>query len=128
MAATELGEHVPQGERPRHRVELVAALDQTRRRSGVEIGPEGDHQDVELQLTVVGAHPPRHGVDRPYRRLHEPHPRLDQVGVAVERLVGRHPAEHHVQLGEAEDEPLGAIDQHEVEVVAELLRERGGQL
>jgi hypothetical protein len=37
-------------------------------------------------------------------------------------------AEHHVELGAAEHESVSLVDQHDVGVTAELVREPGGQL
>jgi hypothetical protein len=37
-------------------------------------------------------------------------------------------AEHHVQLGEAEDEPLRPVDQDDVVLIAQLVGEPGRQL
>ena len=41
---------------------------------------------------------------------------------------GRRTTEHHVELGEAEHEPLGLVDQHHLDLVAELLGEPRRQL
>ncbi len=54
-------------------------------------------------------------------RLHEPHPGLDEVTVGVDDHRGQCPPEHDVELGEAEHEPLGLVDQDEIELVAEPL-------
>ena len=45
------------------RVELVAALQQPGGGGHVEIGPEGDHEDVPFVGAVVGHHPFAGGVD-----------------------------------------------------------------
>jgi hypothetical protein len=46
----------------------------------------------------------------------------------VPHRAGRGAAEHHVELGEAKDEPAGLVDQDDVGVIAEFAREPGGQL
>ncbi len=47
---------IPHREGARDGVELVAGLDQAEGRAGVEIGSEGDHQDVPLERPGVGLH------------------------------------------------------------------------
>ena len=43
---------------------------------------------------------------------------------------GRHglPSEHHIELGVAEHEGVVAVEQHQVERLAEGIREHGGEL
>ena len=124
----ERGQHVPQLEGTGHRVELVAALHQARGRIGMQVGAQGHHEDVGLERPGVGLHPLRGGVDRGDRGLHEADPRLHDVGVAVVD-VGRQPVpEHHVELREAEHEPVGLVDQHDVRIVAQRLRQPCRQL
>ena len=60
--------------------------------------------------------------------LDKPDTRLDQVAVRMSHRLRRSPAEHHVELREAEDESVGPVDQHDIDVVAEFVRESGGQL
>ena len=67
-SALERLEDVAAGERPGHGVELVARLDQARRRRRVEVGAEGDDHHVALERAGVGLDPPRRGVDRADRR------------------------------------------------------------
>ena len=59
--------------------------------------------------------------------LHKAHTGLHDVSVRVAYLVHGTP-EHHVELGEAEHEPIGLVDQHNLDVVAELLGESRRQL
>ena len=74
---------------PAHRVELVAALDQARRRLGVQIGAERDDEDVGVERAGVGLDALGVGIDRADRRLHELHAGLDEVAVGVAHLLGR---------------------------------------
>ena len=84
----ELGQHVTQGERAGHRVELVAALDQPGRVGRVQVGAEGHDQDVAVERAGVGLDPRGDGVDRADRRLHERDARLHEVAVRVDDGVG----------------------------------------
>ncbi len=124
----EVGQHLAQGEGAGHRVELVPRLDQSRRGRRVEIGAEGDDQDVAVERAGVGFDPAAGRVDGTDRRLHEANPRLHQIAVGVQHGFGDRPAEHHVELREAEHEALALVDQHHLSRVAELVRQPGGQL
>ena len=106
----------------------MPAFDQPRRRPGVEVGAERDHEDVRVEVAGVGAHPARVRVDRFNDGVDEAHARLVQVPVRMpdRRFVGA--AEHHVQLREPEDEALGPVDEGEIEGVAELVGQPGRQL
>ena len=84
--AVEVGQHLTQRERAGHRVELVAALDQSRRRFGVQIGAERDDENVRIERARVGLHALGVGIDRADGRLHELHTRLDHVAVGVADL------------------------------------------
>ena len=59
--------------------------------------------------------------------LHKAHTGLHDVSVRVAYLVHGTP-EHDVELGEAEHEPIGLVDQHDLDLVAELLGEPCRQL
>ena len=78
-SALEAVEHLTRCERALDAVELVPGLGETGSRRWIEVGAERDHHDVALELPRVGLHAPRLWVDRPDRRLHEPHPRLDEL-------------------------------------------------
>ena len=78
-------------------------------------------------MTALGDDPSRGRIERLDPCLDEPQSRLVYVGVTVQDVAGRGPSEHHVQLGEAEDEIAGLVDQHDVEVVAELLGQPSGE-
>ena len=123
--ALEPVEHVARRERAGLGVELVTRLDQPRRRGRVEVGAERDHQDVRVEGAGGGLDPARVRVDRHHVRLHETHAGLRDVGVRMVDLGGRPAAEHHVELGEAEHEAVGPVDEYDVDVVAELLGQGG---
>jgi len=55
-------------------------------------------------------------------------PGFTRSRVGMPDRLRRGAAEHHVELGEAEHESVGLVDQHDVGVTAELVREPGGQL
>ena len=61
-------EHVARREGAGHRVELVAALDQPGRRLGVEVGAQGDDEDVGVERPGVGLDASRDRVDGADRR------------------------------------------------------------
>ena len=110
------------------RVELVAALGQAGRGLEVVVGAERDDEDVGLVGAGVGRHAPRLGIDRRDRLLQEPHARLGDLAVRQAHRVAARAPEHHVELREAEDERVALVDQRHVDLVAERLRERGGEL
>ena len=60
-------------------------------------------------------------VDRAHRCLNEPYTGLDDVTVRVAHCLGDRAPEHHIELGEAEHEGLGLVDQHDLDLVTELL-------
>src|SRR5262249_40544015 len=74
----------------------------------------------------VGLGEPGGRVDRAHRRLDEPHPRLVNAPVLVAYGVRVCAAEHDVELRVAEDEALGLIDEHDLDLVAELHRQTAG--
>ena len=106
----------------------MAALDEPRRSVGVQVGTEGHDQHVAIKGTGVGLHPLGHRVDGLDRGLQEPHARLHDVGVAVVHVVGGRLAEHDVELREAEDEAVGSVDEHDIGVVTQRLRQPRRQL
>ena len=55
-------------------------------------------------------------------------PGLTDVAVGVLHRLARRAPEHHVELGEAEDEAVGPVDEHDLDVVAELLGQPRRQL
>ena len=127
-AAVERLEHVAGRERARHRVELVTGLDQPRRVLGMQVRAERHDEDVGVQRTGVGLDAAGHRVDRAHRGVHEPHAGRRQVGVPVQDVVGAHLPEHDIELGEAEDEAFGPVDQGHLDVGPECRIERAGEL
>jgi hypothetical protein len=127
-SATERVQHVAAGEGAVDGVELTAGLDQPRRRRRVQVRAQSHHHHVGPECAGVGLHPAPNRVDGPDRDLDEPDTRLDQVAVRMADSLRRGAAEHHVELGEAEHESVGFIDQHDVDRIAQLVRESGGQL
>ena len=121
-------EHVTAGERTALCVELVTSFDEPRRRARVEVRTECDHEDVRIERASLGLDALRGRIDRGDVRLHELHAGLDDVGVAVVHRWFSRAAEHHLELREAEDERLGTVDEHDVDVVAELVGQARGQL
>ena len=127
-AAGECGEHVARRERTVHGVELVAGLDEAGRRRGVEVGARGPRPARRPRSAGVGLDPARCRIDGPDRGLHEPHAGLDQSRYGCRDRLGRRAAEHDVELGEAEDESVGPVDQDDVDVVTELVGQPRRQL
>ena len=126
-ARSERREQVADGLGARHRVELVAGLGQARRGREVVVGTERHHQDVRLVGAAIGRDAPPVGVDRGDGLLQEPDVRRRDLSVGqAHRRRGLLP-EHHVQLREAEHERVGAIDQGDLDLVAQLLRAAGSR-
>jgi hypothetical protein len=126
-ARGERRKQVANGLGARHRIELVAAGDESRGRVDVVIGPQRDDQDVGLVPVEIRHHLPPGGIDRGDGFLTEPDVRLREVAVVQPNGIGRLLAEHHVELREAEHERVGPIDQRDVDLIAELLRQPGRQ-
>lgn len=105
-------------------IELVAALDQSRRRLGMYVGPERHDKHVGLEVTLQGADGAVGGVDRQDAGAEEGQTRPLEVLVPVECVRRGDPAEHDVQLREPEHEAVGAIDQDDVHLPGRLLAER----
>ena len=80
-SAPEVGQDVAETEGAGHRVELVATFDQPRRGVRVQVGTEGDHQDVGVEGAGIGLDPLGARVDRGHGRLDEGHARLDEIGL-----------------------------------------------
>jgi len=55
-------------------------------------------------------------------------PGLHDVTVWVDDVRRRRAAEHDVELREAEDEAVAAIDQYDLQLVTQCIGEPGGQL
>ena len=124
-AALEPVENLTQCESARHGVELVPTFEKSRRGLGVEIGAECNDEDVCFESLLIGAHHLCDRVDRRHFGADEAHARLHDIVEAVQDMRGVGVAEHDVQLREAEDESLTLVDQHDVDIVAELLGQQG---
>jgi len=76
----------------------------------------------------VGHDVPGVGVDRGDGLLPEPHVGRCEVAVGQADGLERLSAEHHIELREAEHEGVRAIDQGDLDLVTQFLREAGGKL
>ena len=124
-ASRETRQDVTRGECTRNRVELMAALDQPRSAGRIDIGAKSNDKYVGLEGAAVSRHLLGHRIHRPDRRLLEANTGPDHVAVPMDDVVRAHPAEHHVELRETEDEPVSLVDQHHVNVLAEPFRQQG---
>ena len=109
-----------------HRVKVLSATDISLlpwRELGVQIGTECHHEDVCVERPCRGGGAPRDGIDGRHGGLDHAYAGLHDVDVAVDDVGCGHAAEHDVELGEAEHEPVRLVEQHDVGVVAELLRQ-----
>jgi hypothetical protein len=127
-AAAEVREHVTGREGTVDRVELVPVLDEAGRGGRVQVGTERDHHHVGLERAGVGLDAALQRIDGADRRLDELHTGLDDVAVGVEHGIGLLAPEHHVELREPEHEALCLVDEDDLDVVAEPLRQRCRQL
>ncbi len=127
-ASLEARDDVAQRERPVLCVELVAAFDEAGSRRRVEIGAERDHEDVGVEGARIGLDSLGSRIDRVDVRLHEPDAGLHDVGVVMVHRGCRRSPEHDLELREPEDEGVGPVDEHDVDVVSELFREPRRQL
>ena len=126
-ARRECGKHPAYDLGARDRVELVAGFDEARGRVEVVVGPQRDDQDVGLVAVEIRHHLPPGGIDRGDGFLTEPDVRPREVAVEQANGLGRPLAEHHIELRETEHERIGPVDQRDVDLIAELLREPGRQ-
>ncbi len=128
VSPVEAGQRVLQLRGPFGRIELVAAFLESWGGLDVQVRPEGDHQDVGLVDALVGDDALALGVDGEHRLLTELDVGLGDVAVAQPDFVQAPPAEHHVELREAEDEGVALVDQGDPDLVPEPLGEPGRQL
>ena len=68
------------------------------------------------------------GVDGGDGLLQEAHAGLEDLAVGEAHGLERCATEHHVELGVAEDEGVALVDQRDLDLLAERLREHGGEL
>ena len=127
-APGERREHLAHGRGPRDRVELVDAVGEPGRRGEVVVGPERDDEIVGLVHRIVRRDAPDLGIDRRDRLLDEAHAGPRERAVRHRDGVQRLAPEHDVELREAEDERVALVDQRDVDLVAEGVRQRRGEL
>ncbi len=76
----------------------------------------------DQEIGVVGAdirlHPPGHRVDSDHRLLADLDTVLGDVEVRQPHVVGRLASEHYLELREAEEERVVAVEQHDVDRVS----------
>jgi hypothetical protein len=102
---------------PADRVVVEAAREEAGRGFPVVIGTERDDEEVRVVGVCVGDHPPGERVDAGHELLSELDASLVEVAVMQPHLVGRLPADHHLELGEPEDERVAAIEQRDADEV-----------
>ena len=119
--ALEAREHVTTRERSRLRVEVVATFEEPGRRARVEIRAEGHDDDVCVERSGLRLDALGRGIDRRDVGLHELHTRFHDVRVVVMDTGRGRAAEHYLELREAEHERVGAVDEHHVDTVTELV-------
>ena len=127
-SAVEPGQRVAQPFGARDRVVLEAARREAGRRVHVVVGAHGHDEEVRVVGAGVRGHPPGGGVDAGHRLLAELDTLLVDVAVVQPHLVGGLPAEHHLELGEAEHERVVAVQQRDADRVLERLGEPRRQL
>ncbi len=126
--AVEVGQRVAQPFGAGERVELVAALLEARRGVHVVVGAERHDQEVRVVGAGVGRDAAGDGVDAGHRLLAKLDAVLVEVAVVQPHVVGCLPAEHHVELGEAEDEGVVAVQQRDADRIGKRLGEPRRQL
>ena len=97
----------------------MPTFDETRSGIGTQVGAQRDDHDVGVERARIGLDAARRWIDRSDRGLHEAHAGLHQVCVGMGHCIGDRPAEHHVELREAEDEAVRLVDEHDLRVVAD---------
>ena len=127
VALRERGQDIAQPVRSGHRIELVD-VGQSRRRRDVVVGAEGHHQVVAIVRAGIGGHATGRRVDGGHRFAQQAHAGLDEVAIRMAHRVERGVAEHHVELGEAEDERVALVDQRHLHLIAQRLRQDRAQL
>jgi hypothetical protein len=97
----------------------VSRLDQAGRRSQIQIGAQGQDDDVAVEAAHVRFNPLGLRIDRADGGLDESQSWLGDVPVGMKHLRGPPLAEHDVELGEPEDEAMGLVHQDDVRVLAQ---------
>ncbi len=107
-------------------VELVAAFREPGSGRRVVVGTEGDHQQVRVVRPPVGGDASCLRIDCRDGFVAKVHARLQDTAVRDEDGVGWLAAEHHVELGVAEEEGVVPIDQSQLEAIGECLGQYRG--
>ena len=126
--AVEVGQRVAQPLGAGDGVVLEAARLEAGRRVHVVVGAHRHDEEVRVVGAGVRGDPPGGGVDAGHRLLAELDAVLVDVAVVQPHVVGRLPAEHHLELGVAEDERVVAVQQRDADRVLERLGEPRRQL
>ena len=116
-SALEVGKRIAQALGSGERVVLVAALLEARGRGEVVVRAHRHDQEVGVVGADIRLHPPGHRVDSDHRLLAELDTVLGDAAVRQPHVVGRLASEHHVELGEAEEERVVAVEQRHVDRV-----------
>ena len=106
----------------------MPTLEQARCGARMQIGSKRDDQDVGVEGPSVCLDALGDWIDRSDRGLDEPHPGLHEIAVRMPHGRWQCPPEHDVQLREPEDEAITLIDEHDVNIAAEFLRQPCCQL
>ena len=106
----------------------MAAFDEAGGCGEVVVGAERDDEDVGVVGVLVGDHAAGGWVDGGDELLAEVDAGLVDGGVGGADVGAGLAAEHELELREAEDEGVVLVDEGDADLVAELLREAGGEL
>ena len=128
VAVIEIGQDVAQLGCAFGRVELVAALHQSGSDIDVQVGPEGDNQDVGVVGAFIGYDAFAVGVDGGDGLLAELDVGPGDVPVVQSYVAEAAAPEHHVQLREAEDKRVTLVDESDLDLVAKVLGQPGREL
>ena len=121
--AVEIGQRVAKPLGAGERVVLVPASLEARRGGHVVVGAERHDDEVGVVRACVGGDSPRGRVDAGHRLLAELDAVLRDVAVVELHLLGRLAAEHHLKLGEAEEERVVAVQKRDPNRVRDRLGE-----
>src|SRR4051812_39628977 len=122
--AVELGQRVAQALGTGQRVVLVAARLEAGRGRQVIVRAHGHDQKVGVMDSDVGGDLPRDRIDADNRLLAELDTFLRGVAIGNLHVAGRLPAEHHVELREAEMERVVAVEQRDADSSATVSESR----
>jgi hypothetical protein len=89
------------------------------RRRKIVLGAQGQHQIISLKLALVRCDAAFRRINRGDGLLQHSHAGLGEVLVGQAHRMRLGMAEHHVELGEAENEMIALVDQCEFDGIAE---------